>query len=176
MGDIILIGPKHSGKTSVGRALAQLCSCEFIDLDELIRERTRESPRQLFIKGQAVFQKAEAQAVEALFGGDGAGLGAKGQRVIATGGGIIDNAEAVALLKKTGAKKVFIDISAKSAWGRIAVRKELPPFLRTKNPQKTHRVLHKRRSSAYRYFADIVIKAEGKAPEEIAEEILKRRN
>jgi len=172
MQTVILTGPKHSGKTSAGRALASLCSCEFIDLDDLILQRTRKSPRQLFSEGQAVFQKAEAGATAALLG-DGCD---EGQRVIAAGGGIIDNAEAVAALKKAGAAVVYLDISAELAWDRIAKSGELPPFLRTENPRETHRVLHERRAAAYLRIADIVIKAGVKTPQKIAEEIFSHIN
>ena len=172
MKTVILIGPKHSGKTSAGRVLASLCSCEFIDLDELILQRTGKSPRQLYSEGPAVFQKAEAEAMAAISGGDGG----EGWRVIAAGGGIIDNAEAAAALKKAGAAVVYLDISAERAWDRIAKSGELPPFLRTENPQETHRVLHERRAAAYSRIADIVIKADVKTPREIAEEILDHLN
>jgi shikimate kinase len=167
MSDIFLIGPKHSGKTAAGKALAQLCPCDFIDIDELILQRTGKSPRQLFSEGQVIFQKAEAEAVTAL----AANAGGK-RRVIAAGGGIIDNAEAVIILKKFDAVKVYLDISAESAWNRIAAGGELPPFLQTENPKETHRALHERRVSAYLQLADIVIEAEGKTPDEIAGEIL----
>ena len=170
METVILTGPKHSGKTSAGKVLASLCSCDFIDLDDLILQRTGKSPRQLFSEGPEVFQNAEAEAMTALAGSEGG----KGQRVIAAGGGIIDNAEAATALKKPGAVTVYLDISAESAWDRIANAPdgELPPFLRTENPRETHRVLHERRAAAYLQFANIVIKAEGKSPEEVAREIL----
>jgi len=69
MKDIFLTGPKHSGKTRAGKALASLCLCEFIDLDELITLRTGKSARQLYIEGKEIFQKAEAEAVESLADG-----------------------------------------------------------------------------------------------------------
>jgi shikimate kinase len=170
---IILTGPKHSGKTSAGEALASLYSCDFIDLDELVFQRTGKSPRQLFSESPAVFQEAEAGAVAAILDANSAvGDNAAERRVIAAGGGIIDNAEAVAALKNSGAKTVYLNISAENAWGRIAVG-ELPPFLRTENPRETHRALHERRAAAYLRFADIVIEVGGKTPEEIAQEIWK---
>ncbi|MDR1836042.1 MAG: shikimate kinase [Treponema sp.] len=183
MEDIILTGPKHSGKTSTGKALALICSCDFIDLDELILQRTGKSPRQLYNESPAIFQKAEAETIATLFktgfvgwNSDGSYGETEGRRVIATGGGIIDNAEATAALKKPGAVTVCLDISAESAWDRIANAPggELPPFLRTENPRETHRVLHERRAAAYLQFADVVIDAEGKTPEEIAKEIKNR--
>jgi shikimate kinase len=190
MKDIILTGPKHSGKTSAGKALASLCSCDFIDIDELILQRTGKSPRQLFSEDPEIFKKAETEALTALAdsggvnsdtdsGADGASdancAGAK-LRVIAAGGGIIDNSEALSVLKKSGAVMAYLDISAESAWGRIAAEGELPPFLRTENPQETHRALHERRATAYLQIANIVIKAAGKSPQEIAAEIFSRLN
>jgi len=201
MKDIILTGPKHSGKTSAGNALASLFSCDFIDIDELILQRTGKSPRQLFNEDPAIFQKAEAEALAALVdssdnlvsscncanginiansAADGTNItdcadnaGAK-LRVIAAGGGIIDNGEALSILKKSGAVTVYLDISAEDAWDRIAAGGELPPFLRTENPRETHRALHERRAAAYLQIANIVIKAEGKSPQEIAAEIFSR--
>jgi shikimate kinase len=170
MKDIILTGPKHSGKTSAGKALASLCSCDFVDIDELILQRTGKSPRQLFNEGQAVFQKAEAAALAAVLGAGGADGEAK-LRVIAAGGGIIDNGEALSVLKKSGVITVYLDISAKSAWYRISANGELPPFLKTKNPRETHRVLHERRAAAYQQIAKIVIQAKRKSPKKIAAEI-----
>jgi shikimate kinase len=174
MEDIILTGPKHSGKTSAGKELACLCSCDFIDIDELIFQRTGKSPRQLFSEDPIIFKKAEFEAMAALAdSSSSADSGRAKRRVIAAGGGIIDNSEALAILKKSGAKKVYLDISAKNAWDRIAnsADGELPPFLRTENPRETHRVLHERRAAAYLQIADIVIEAEGKSPKEIAAEI-----
>jgi shikimate kinase len=203
MRDIILTGPKHSGKTKTGKVLASLLSekqpfpFDFIDLDESIQKRTGKSPRELYYEGQKVFQKAEAEAIEDCFvkstslrsltegkpadaitallaeGGEPDG-GTPGRRVIAAGGGIIDNGEAVSVINKSGALKVYLNVSAETAWHRIARKRELPPFLRTENPRETHRILHERRAAEYLKTADIVIDAEGKTVEKIAEEILEK--
>jgi shikimate kinase len=171
MKSIFLIGPKHSGKTSAGRALALRCLGSFIDLDDLIAERSGKSPRTLYAEGPEVFRKAEATALAALL--DPA---AAGPRVIAAGGGIIDNPEAIALLEKTETiLPVYLNVSAEIAWERISANgRELPPFLKTENPRETHRALHERRALAYRKRAHLVIEAEGKSPEAIAREIWDR--
>jgi shikimate kinase len=181
MMDVILTGPKHCGKTAVGKVLAQFLSkkqpfpCEFFDLDELIIERTGKTPRELYIEGQKVFQNEEAGALKALLAAGGeSGDGPSARRVIAAGGGIIDNRDAMADLSKSDALKVYLDISAETAWRRIARKSELPPFLRTENPQETHRVLHERRAVEYQKLADIIIKTEGKTIEKVAEEILEK--
>jgi shikimate kinase len=177
MESIFLTGPKHCGKTSAGRALASLLSerrvsCDFVDLDELITKRTGKTPRQLFNEDPAIFQKAETEAMEEAVD-DSPSKRRALLRVTALGGGIIDNGKAIDILRKYGATIVYLNISAEAAWQRIA-DKELPPFLKTKNPQETHRLLHKKRAAEYLKFANIVIDADGKTPEEIAGEILNR--
>jgi len=163
--DIFLVGPKHSGKTSAGKALAVLCSRDFIDLDDLIAQRTGKTPRELYNDSPEIFREAEADALEALVKSRVKG------RIIATGGGVIDNSRAKAMLKNE-ALLVYLELPAGSSWRRITNSGVLPPFLKTNNPEETHRVLHEQRSAAYCELAKIIIKAENKNPEEIANEIL----
>jgi shikimate kinase len=171
---IVLVGPKHSGKTSTGLALAALLEGDFTDLDSFIKERTGKSPRTLYREGPEIFKKAEAEALSAL-------LSCRTEKssltVIAIGGGIIDNSEALSLL--TGRDPppllIYLAVSAGTAWERIesaaAKTGELPPFLNTANPRETHRELHERRSAAYQKLAGIRVKCEGKTPEQLATEI-----
>jgi shikimate kinase len=165
--DIILVGPKHSGKTSAGAALAARCSGRFIDLDELVEQRSGKSPRTLYAEGPEVFREAEAGALASLLEAESGG-----RRVIAAGGGVIDNPAALALIAagKT-LLPVYLNVSAETAWERIRGAGELPPFLKTEHPMETHRALHRRRAAAYRKLARFTIEAEGKSPRQIALEI-----
>jgi len=168
---IVLLGPKHSGKTSVGKKLAALLSGGFVDLDDYITQRTGKSPRALYIERPDVFKKAEAGALTAVFEPEKAE--SSSPLVIASGGGLIDNPDALPLLKNNAAViSVFLDVSVKTAWERIKKVGELPPFLKTENPEETHRSLHERRAAAYRQFASLVIEADDKNPQEIAREIV----
>ncbi|GHT63358.1 shikimate kinase [Spirochaetia bacterium] len=173
MGLVILTGPKHSGKTTAGRALAEQCAGTFTDLDELVEARAGKSPRTLFKEGPEVFRMAEAEALQSLLneGHDGRSF-----RIVAAGGGLVDNGAALDLLKKSSAVTlVYLDVSVETAWERISITAEkigeLPPFLNTDNPKETHRLLHERRAAAYREIAHIIIKADGKTPEAIGEEL-----
>ena len=171
MQSIILLGPKHSGKTSVGNALAALLSADFVDLDDYIAQKSGKSPRALYIEGPEIFRKVETEALAAIFESE-----AVSPLVIASGGGLIDNPSALSLLQKnTAVISVFLDVCVKTAWERINRNGELPPFLKTENPQETHRSLHERRAAEYRQFATFSIKADNKTPEEIAEEIMDRK-
>ena len=170
--DIVITGPKHSGKTSAGKILASLCSCDFFDTDELIFQNTGKSPRQLFNENPESFKKAEAEATAALFR-----VQSRCRRVIAAGGGVIDNPEAADIIASSGAVVAALDISVSAAWQRIVSSGELPPFINTENlplpfgNEESHRALHIRRSATYREFASIVIETDDKSPKDIAGEI-----
>ncbi|MCA1948996.1 MAG: shikimate kinase [Treponema sp.] len=174
---IILVGPKHSGKTSTGKALANLLSGTFIDLDDEIALHSGQTPRALYRQSAELFRATELEAtrklVERINIEHKKGLGVF--YIIATGGGIVDNPEAIELLKQIG-PLVFLDLSTKTAWERIVKASErtgeLPPFLKTENPAETHRILHERRSAAYRNLADLIINAEIDSPEQRAKEIV----
>jgi len=166
---IVLVGPKHSGKTSAAKALALLLSCGFVDLDDYIAQRSGKSPRMLYGEGPEVFRKAEAGALAVLL--ESATAEVSSSLVIASGGGLIDNSDALSIMGHYQTIAVFLDVSAGVAWERIRAAGELPPFLRTENPEETHRALHERRAAAYRQLASLVIKANGKSSQEIAGEI-----
>jgi shikimate kinase len=166
---IILMGPKHSGKTSAGRELASLLSCGFADLDDEIARQSGKSPRALFVGGPEILKEAEEAALAAIF--EVGAVSGTPRMVIAAGGGIIDNLGALALLQNAPAAIfVFLDLTVETAWERISGEGVLP-FLGTENPQAAHRSLHGRRSTAYRQLASFTVDAEGKNPAEIAREI-----
>ncbi len=76
---IFLIGFMGSGKTFIGRRLAQVLRVPFIDLDAYIEQRTGQRIAQLFVQiGEAGFRQIERDALQHL---------PKGDAVVATGGG-----------------------------------------------------------------------------------------
>ena len=172
---ILVTGPKHSGKSLCAKALGENLGVRFIDLDDLVLEQSGKTPRELFIMGPEIFQKAEARALASL-------IQNADSLIVAAGGGLIDNSEAMALLSLPEASSkaiitVYLDVSAETAWQRIANDAEsggFPPFLNTDNPRETHLVLHNRRAEAYKAIADIIIFAENKSPRDIAVEIAGR--
>lgn len=98
---IVLIGMPSSGKTTVGRILAEKCGKQLADTDEYIVRRIGMPISDFFAKhGEAEFRKIEKETV--------AELSATGGRIIATGGGAVLNAENVRALKQNGVL-VFLD-------------------------------------------------------------------
>ncbi|MDR0558522.1 MAG: AAA family ATPase [Treponema sp.] len=182
---VLLLGPKHSGKTSAARALAESLRCRCVDLDALIEKRTGKKPRALYREGVDAFRRAEAEALSGALRelrADGSAL----CTIVSTGGGIIDNGEAVSVIKalkpqgnsEQSVIAVFLEVSAKTAWSRICrsveAGEELPPFLQTETPEETHRLLHERRNSAYKELASFAVMAENKTEKSIAAEIVRK--
>lgn len=166
---ILLTGPKHAGKTSTGRILAGYWGSDFIDLDELIEHQTGRSPRNLYTQSPEHFRKAETEALKSLI----PPWAAPGPlQVIAAGGGLIDNEEAMGVVKQADLVIIYLEVSAETAWKRICQAKILPPFLNRDNPQETHKILHQRRAAAYKSSAHIKMQAEAKEAEQLAKEII----
>jgi shikimate kinase len=177
------MGAKHSGKSLCAGALSEIIGGCLVDLDELVEKQTGKTPRELFIEGQAFFIKAEARALASVI--QGAPSQTEGRPfIIAAGGGIIDNDEAMALISEAKVPSaprqlitVYLEISAETAWRRILDGSKdggLPPLINTNNPLETHLALHNRRAKAYKAATGITIFAENKSPEEIAGEIAGR--
>lgn len=98
---IVLIGMPSSGKTTVGRILAEKCGKQLADTDEYIVRKIGIPISDFFAKhGEAEFRKIEKETV--------AELSATGGRIIATGGGAVLDAENVRALKQNGVL-VFLD-------------------------------------------------------------------
>ncbi|MDR1566535.1 MAG: shikimate kinase [Treponema sp.] len=172
---ILITGPKHAGKSAAGQALADCMGGEFADLDVLVEKAAGKTPRALFREGPGIFRKAEARALASAIARIKSPQIKGRPLVIAAGGGLIDNPEAMELLyKRPEITAVYLEVSPETAWKRIldtAVQGELPPFLNTENPQAAHFELHTRRAAAYRAAARIIIDGENKNPQAIADEI-----
>lgn len=64
---IVLIGYMASGKTSVGKILAEKLSYKFIDLDDFIEEKENATVKEVFKnKGEIYFRKVETENLKEL--------------------------------------------------------------------------------------------------------------
>jgi len=104
-GNIILVGFMGTGKTTIGRALADRLKRAFIDMDvELEARAGKPIPRIFAEDGEAVFRRMERDLVVELagrpvrhsLGGGGSNL------VIAAGGGIVLNPDNIRDFSATG--------------------------------------------------------------------------
>lgn len=99
--NIVLIGMPSSGKTTVGRILADKLKKEFVDTDEEIAILFGKDIPQIFKEvGESGFRALESKAIET--------ISSRQNLVLATGGGAILRKENVDNLKKNG-RVYFID-------------------------------------------------------------------
>lgn len=95
MGNIVFTGMMGTGKTAVGRYLAEQLKVPFYDLDELIEQESGLDIPQIFReRGEATFRALEREVVSRLSQVDGC--------IIATGGGTIVDPENLYLLREHG--------------------------------------------------------------------------
>lgn len=118
MSNIFLIGFMGAGKSTIGRALAKELSFEFIDIDSFIEESTKMTIPEIFKKaGEEWFREQETFAVSCLSEGN--------NRIIATGGGVVERPENIDLMKKNGTV-VYLKATADRLWTRVGKDKNRP--------------------------------------------------
>jgi shikimate kinase len=109
--NLILVGYRGSGKSTVGAILAERLGRRFIDLDQLIVEKARMPIREIFAKeGEAGFRLREHEACQ--------GLRKAKKCVIALGGGALVDAENRTLVRRLG-KVVWLRAPAVVLWSRL---------------------------------------------------------
>jgi 3-dehydroquinate synthase len=166
--NIVLVGFMASGKTVVGRALAKRTRRTFIDTDDIV-VRDGSTIEDIFASGgEPAFREREKAAV--------AEAASARDAVISTGGGAVLDADNVAELKRDGVV-VYLETSIDELVRRIADDpRERPLVKASSNGALRARVdeLLTQRTPIYRSVADHVVSSEGRAPDRIAADIVKR--
>lgn len=153
--NIVLCGMPGSGKTTVGRKIAEKLGREFIDLDREIVKKSGREITDIFAKdGEAFFRDLETEAVSESSKKTGA--------VISTGGGCVLRDKNVNLLKQNGIV-FFLD---------RPLRDLIPTSDRPlANSAEKITALYNERYSVYEKAADIKIKVSGGIDETVSEVI-----
>ena len=166
-GNIILIGPMGSGKTSTGRMLAKEMGYAFADTDEEVTKRTGVSIAYIFdVEGEEGFRKRECLALKECLNGNNA--------VVSTGGGIVLSKENRDLLQARGAV-VYLQTSIRTQVKRTASTNNRP-LLQNKDPEETLEKLMLTRAPLYEEIADITIMTDNKSLQEMSKEIQRAIN
>ena len=171
MSRLVLTGFMGSGKTTVGRLLAQRLDWRFIDLDEAIEERDGRKVSVIFAEsGEPEFRRLETAELQLAL--------AKRGVVVALGGGALETAANRDLLA-TAPETAVVLLSAPFSVlyercvlqnaAEIANGAPVRPLLG--DPQSAAARLA-RREASYRAAAGVIIESAGQTPEQTANSAL----
>ncbi|MFP4533731.1 MAG: shikimate kinase [Desulfobacterales bacterium] len=151
--NIYLIGYRCTGKTSVGRMLAEQLGWRFVDTDHYIVEKAGRSISELVAAhGWEFFRQKEKQALTELNSHD--------QLVLATGGGIILDPANLAILKDDKNFVIWLQADAETIYHRMKEDEQSDAFrpALTESPlfREIQETLTERRSY-YESAADLAV-------------------
>jgi len=163
MSNIVLIGFMGTGKTEVGKNLAERLGYSFLDTDDLIEKTEKKRISQIFDKkGEEYFRNLETEVIKTLQDYD--------KFVIATGGGIVLKDENIKLLKQIGSL-VLLSAAPEIVLKRLE-NDNTRPLLKSENKEEKIKEMLSIREPIYNNAADFKVDTSDKDVKTIIEEIL----
>lgn len=158
--NVVLIGMPGSGKSTIGRMLAEKLFLRFADTDAIVEAQHGLIPGIFEARGEACFRELELKAARQT---------ALGQNtVISTGGGIVQTPAAMNALRESGVT-VYIDRPLELLLSEVDISGR--PLLSGGRQQLI--TLFQRRRTLYQHYADFTVVNSGSA-RQCAEEIINR--
>jgi shikimate dehydrogenase len=165
--NLALVGFMGSGKTTVGKELAKSTGMGFVDMDRNIEEKQSSTVSEIFhAKGEEAFRRMETKEIlrsSCLSG-----------RVLSCGGGAVLRQRNVEELR-ANSLVLWLFANAETTLGRVGGGRERPLLKELTNPAGL-KLLLEGRIPLYARASDLVVRTDGKRPEEIAERILDETN
>ena len=158
---VVLVGPPGSGKSTVGRVLAERLAVGYRDTDDDIEAGAGKPIPDIFIDdGEPHFRALERDAVRAAVAEHGG--------VLSLGGGAVMDDGTRALL--AGLPVVFLDVSLHDAVHRVGL--DAPRPLLAVNPRQRWRELMEQRRPLYTEVARAVVSTAERTPQDVAGAVL----
>jgi shikimate kinase len=160
---IVLIGLPGSGKTTVGRMVAERLHAGFVDVDSVLNRKEGKPIAMIFAeKGEPAFREMERKEVEAALANQPA--------VLAPGGGWAAQPGALEAARATG-YVIYLKTRPETAASRAAPS-GTRPMLMGEDPEAQMRVLIKEREPFY-LKADAKVETDKKTPEQVVAEVVR---
>jgi shikimate kinase len=154
--NLILIGLRASGKSTLGRLLAQELGRDFVDLDELVaRQMNASGPGEIIEReGIDAFRSAETEALRSV-------LNTSGQ-ILALGGGTPTAPGASELLRDSDARIFYLKATPETLRARLARTDNTDrPSLTGDDVVDEVQALFEQRDPLYRSLAESVVHVDG---------------
>jgi len=160
--NIVLFGFMGTGKTCVGRAVAERLGMTYVDLDDLIEAREGTTISEIFAaKGEPHFRRVETEVA--------AEAAQLRRHVIATGGGVVLNEANVRALERTGVG-ICLGATAEAIYERVRDERHRP-LLAVDNPPEKIRALLEYRAPFYAKVGH-QLDTTGKPVEAVVDEVI----
>jgi len=155
-----------TGKTAVGRRLAEKLGMKFIELDSLIEKQAGRKIAEIFrVDGETAFRELEIEAIK--------NIAAEKHSVIACGGGVVLNRINIDRLRENGVM-VYLTASPQAILKRVSTEAGMRPLLVVDDQIKTITDMLKFRKPFYESSADITENTSRLSVEAVAEKILQQ--
>lgn len=162
---VVLVGLMGSGKSTVGRALAERLQRALLDTDALVEQRAGRTIRDIFAaEGEAAFRDLEAAVLAEVLAGDE-------PAVVATGGGVVLRPENRAALDAADARIVWLCAEPATLLERVRHAGNRP--LLDHDPEATLQRMAEERAPLYREVADLVVRVDGRSTHDVVEAVLR---
>jgi shikimate kinase len=162
--NLVLVGFMGTGKTTIGKLLAEKLSWSYIDTDILIEQKAGLTIPMIFEQyGESYFRDIESEVIKETI--------IKTQQVISTGGGIVLREQNIKAMKSNGLL-ICLTATPDSIYERTK-SDTYRPLLKVENPKQRIQELLDFRSPFYAK-ADITIDTSKLPPEEIVVVILNK--
>jgi shikimate kinase len=163
---LYLVGMMGSGKTTIGKILADRLGYQFFDTDRLIESATQQTVTQIFAEsGEPVFRQLETKVLSE--------LSSYARKLIATGGGIVTTPENWGHLR-TGVI-IWLDVPVAVLCDRLS-HDTSRPILQGTDLETKLTSLYADRSQLYAQADLRIAIAANDTPEEICDRLLSKLN
>ena len=161
----VLVGPPGAGKSTVGRLVAHALHAPFCDVDAVIEAEAGKPISEIFIDdGEPTFRRQEEDAIATAL--------ASQTGVVALGGGAVLSATTRQSLAPH--RVVWLQVGFAAAAQRVGMAASRPVL--ALNPRAALRTLLAERDPLYAEVASIRVATDGRAPREVASEIVAQLN
>lgn len=162
---VVLVGLMGSGKSTVGRLLAERLHRPLFDSDQMIEARTGRTVREIFVSdGEPAFRSLETESLADA-------LESTTPSVIAAAGGVVLSEANRALLRDANARVVWLRADPAILVERVLSAGHRP--LLDDDPLAVLRRMAQTREPLYREVADLVVTVDGRSPADVLEAVLR---
>lgn len=164
--NIVLIGMRGSGKTTVAKLLSRKLNRQCLELDDMVVKKVG-LPISVMVEkyGWDFFRDQESEIAKK--------VSLEKDIVISTGGGIILRQENIDALKENGVF-ILLNASVETLVKRIGNYSQFPPLTDKKTPKEELGFILEQRETLYKSAADEIIDTDNLNPTEVTDKIISK--